>query len=887
MQADARYDHNTMISRGLLVVCLWLLAAGNVLGDVAWIEAETPAATNFPEKHPFMPATPAEKAVLSGGAWIGVDGRRQETLFAEYRFTVTEPRPHQLFARKFWKHGPFRWRIDDREYQKIDKNAALIDRADVRKNVEASWVGLGSVDLPAGEHTLRIELTDNWGPAAFDCFVVTSEPFTPRGAFKPGAKIGTSMPGWFAFEPDEDDFRDSPIDMRRINEAVAGENGRVLARGERLGHEKTGQTLRFWGVNARADIVGIDPATAERLGRQLAKQGVNLVRIHMPAGDHRGPDAAAIDRIQRFVVAMKKQGIYTSLSIYFPLWITFDESDGFGAYNKQHPFGVVFFDDKFQIVYRSWFKELLTRPNPHDAGRPLCDEPAVAIVEMVNEDSLFFWTFKPYEAVPARAMEILERRFAEWLTIKYGSLDAATGRWPAFAVRGDNFPRGRVGVMPLWDIINRKGPRAEDTAAFLCDVQTQFFTEMQAFLRNDCRYPGLTVASNWVTADGRILGPLDKLSNTVADVMDRHGYYAGKHTGPRSGYAIDAGDRYFDRAAVRFDPQDGPDPEKPSFNTPVWDLGYTGKPSIISEVGWTAPNRFRAEIPLIAAAYGSLQGTDGFMFFALESVGWDATLRKFTIQSPAIAGQFPAAALAYRRGDIAEADTVVHVAADPAELRQLKGALVQQSLNLDQLRAEGTPPTDADAGRPAVDPLAHIVGKVGLSFSADANSTQTDLSKFIDRHAKVVTSSTGQLKWDYGRGVITLSAPRVIAAAGFLGSVGPMDLGGVTFDIKNDFAAVWLISLDDQPLEQSKRMLLQVMTEEMNNGFAATADSPRKITSLGASPVCVREIAGQVTFAGPVRVTPLDFNGYARGTAREAGPLLGLETGTMHYLVER
>ena len=111
----------------------------------------------------------------------------------------------------------------------------------------------------------------------------------------------------------------------------------------------------------------------------------------------------------------------------------------------------------------------------------------------------------------------------------------------------------------------------------------QFFTDTQKFLRESCGYTGLTVGSNWHTADARLFGPLDKLSNTVADVMDRHGYYGGKHEGERAAYAIDRGDTYFDRAAVRFDRSEGTDPARRSFNTPIWDVIYEGKPSITSE----------------------------------------------------------------------------------------------------------------------------------------------------------------------------------------------------------------------------------------------------------------------------------------------------------------
>ena len=81
-------------------------------GRFVWIEAESPKATNFPaaERNPFAPANETEAAVLSGGKWIGAEGKRPAALFAEYAVTVPENGSYQVFARKFWKHGPYRWR---------------------------------------------------------------------------------------------------------------------------------------------------------------------------------------------------------------------------------------------------------------------------------------------------------------------------------------------------------------------------------------------------------------------------------------------------------------------------------------------------------------------------------------------------------------------------------------------------------------------------------------------------------------------------------------------------------------------------------------------------------------------------------------------------------
>ena len=55
----------------------------------------------------------------------------------------------------------------------------------------------------------------------------------------------------------------------------------------------------------------------------------------------------------------------------------------------------------------------------------MLQDPTLAFLEIQNEDSLLFWTFSPYENVPAAQMELLERAFGRWLATKYGSIARA------------------------------------------------------------------------------------------------------------------------------------------------------------------------------------------------------------------------------------------------------------------------------------------------------------------------------------------------------------------------------------------------------------------------------------------------------------------------------
>jgi len=855
--------------------------------DWIWWEAEAPAATNFTSKNPFEPPDPHAAAGLSGGAWIGAyePGR---ILFLEYDVAVPDARDYRFYARKFWKHGPFRWRVDEQPWHEVGGDAVLLDAVEIAQGLSASWVSGGSVKLGAGKHRVRVELLEPNATVAFDCFVLAAGPFVARGRMKPGEKYGSAgVPaGWFAFEPDSDPFSAAArLDLRWLNEAQAGDGGYIQAKGDAFVHEKTGQPERFWAVNVPREILGSDAVDLGRYARMLAKFGVNMVRLHAPLWsdkDFARVDPAKLDGVHRLVAALKREGIYLGLSSYYPVWLSAGGVACFDGYaGDQKPFAVAFFNPCVQAAQRGWWRTILTSRNPH-TGVPLGQDPALAFIEVVNEDSIFFWTFKPYQSVPAPQMQILERRFAAWLRAhRDPSLARTFARWGGGPAQGDDEAGGRAGVLLPSEILSRRDARARDTVEFLTELQRTTFDEARRFLKQELGWKGSVTGSNWITADARLLGPLDKWSNAGGDFIDRHGYFDALHEGPRADFAITPGDRYDDALALRFESNK---PGVTSFGLPIMDLAYNGKPSTLSEVNWPSPNRYRTDMPFLAAAYGALQGTDGLFFFATEGVGWAQRLTKFTVTNPAALGQFPAAALLYRRGLIKTADVVTHVEVDLPGLYAFKGLPI----------ADGSPAPASGTGA-TLDPLAPLAGRVEVNVAAKPGGTSTakDLSAFIDRPAKVVRSATGELRWDWGRGLATIDAPAAAGATGLLAQAGELALSSVHIASGNEYGAVLVVAMDGKPLASSAKILVQVMTEDANKGWSAPGRGPRTIADVGGPPLVVRNIAGRITFVRPdaaaLKVTPLDPNGYAEGAAKPLGPKgeLQLLPSTLYYLIER
>lgn len=698
---------------------------------------------------------------------------------------------------------------------------------------------------------------------------------------------------WVPWDPPRDDFRNSPIDLRFLNETYAGEHGFIRARGEQFIHEKTGEPVRFWAVNGPPENLGShDLNYAARL---LAKHGVNLVRIHSPVFDGRTgkfrPQSLA--RIREAVAALKAQGIYSHLSIYFPLWLTPENGTGWreGYDGRKHPFALLLFEPEFQELYRNWWRAILTSPNPD--GQTLLADPALMGVEIQNEDSFLFWTFQE-KNIPDPQLRKLEALFGGWAGRKYGSLEKALAAWGAPPLARDNPKEGRLAFRPLSEMFGRRSARDRDTAVFLLETQRGFYENTVRFLRG-LGYQGLITASNWTTANNAILGPLEKFSYAAGDFLDRHGYFGCNHRGENAAWSIRSGHTYSDRSALRLEAAKPGGP--PEFEHPVMDLMINFMPSMISETTWNRPNRHRAEAPLFLAAYGALQDTDGIVHFSLDGIDWRVKprfhMQPWTLMSPSQIGQFPAAALVYRKNLLKTGDLMADLPLKIEDAGALRGSPFSLPAELDELRRADVPGDASPASGAGIDPLVHFVGRTNLALGETAARRETkDLRPFIDRAAKTIASSTGELRLDYGRGVLAINAPQAQGASGNLQAAGPVVLRDLTVSSDLDLIHIAAVALDGRPLDSSSKILLQVMTEEKPTGFAALPAGPGilRIEDIGRDPWLIRSPQGVVKFRRPdaarLSVTALDFNGYPAGDAGTAEEIK-LRPATAYYLIEK
>ena len=589
------------------------------------------------------------------------------------------------------------------------------------------------------------------------------------------------------------------------------------------------------------------------------------------------------------VESLKGQGIYTALSFYFPLWISAGRACGIAGYEgfaNRHPFALLFFSPQMQKIHRGWILGILKPRNPY-SGIPLARDPALAMVEIVNEDSFLFWTFSSTNIPPVQ-MRILEGRFAKWLGRKYGSVMSAAAAWGegAFA-EGDSPDEGGIKLADAFHMTSRghgeggKRKRISDQLRFLVETQREFYDMTAAFLRKEAGLRSMVVCGNWTTADPSLLDSLERYTYMAGDVLDEHGYFGGRHEGPAAGYSVNVGDTYEDLSGL------GAPGEIPGRFDQV-----SGFPHVISEIGWTNPNRFKGEFPFICSVYGSLQGADGFFFFALGGPYWETGARKFALAVPSILGQFPAAALAYRRGDVMEGPVVLNRTLSMDDLFDFQGEGSSLRDNLDELRRAGIPEAAGRGSAASSDPesLAYFCGKVSRSIGTEGGpARKAGLGGHIDSIRKIVTSATGEISWDWGRKVITVNSPRTQGACGFLGSAGEIRLKDVAIKSGDEYVSVLVVSLDGRSLSGSGRILVQVFTEEEPFGWHSVRG---KILSLGDYPLTVRRSAVALKFISlpsGAMLTALDENGYPRSihaaTPVRAGSFIELPSDALYFVI--
>jgi len=411
----------------------------------------------------------------------------------------------------------------------------------------------------------------------------------------------------------------SPADVSFLHDAPAGKDGFIRVEG---GHfvKPDGKRIRFWGVHftdwSRGSVELPPKEDTPMWASTLARFGVNIVRLHFldlaaPRGiidstkeDSRSFDPQQLDRLDFEIAEFKKRGIYVDLNLN--VGRSYKGGDGVQDYSRiQWGKGLTLYDQRLIELEKEYARNLLTHKNPY-TGVEYRNEPAIAIVEIVNENAIY----QGFRAPTPFYEDELTGLYNDWLKKKGLAGDA-----PLALLKGN-------------ETAGAPKQRYQHEMQFFMELENGYYQDMVAFLRGlGVKQPIIGSADHSHTsAPYSMLASLSKL-----DILDGHIYWNGN---------------------------------QPMVNDPLHSTvvqlsrtAFAGKPYTVSETNHPFPNEWASEgIPTIAA-YGCLQDWDMIVTYTFEpklQPDWKPYVGDpFDISlDPVRMTEMAAGALIFLRGDV-------------------------------------------------------------------------------------------------------------------------------------------------------------------------------------------------------------------------------------------
>ncbi len=828
------------------------LLSTTVHADTVWIEGEAAVSHDY-KKHGWYDAV--RKDVFSGGEWLShYDQRSPGT--ATYRIQIEKPGDHTFWLRCNYFKAAMEYRLDGGSWKTIDlsrsRDTMMISQKPDHRFI--GWVKVGQVRLRGGKHELELRISSKLANhGGVDCFCLTDTKFLPSGTLKPSVQSArASGPSdWFPVVFDDDSFSaKSVIDMSDLLHRPAGKFGFLERRGKHIYFARSKRPIKFRGAGCNVTGGASRREKTQRV-RYLAKHGINMVRQHSMFS-FLGPlrngrlDKRKLDQYDWWFAELKKHGIYITWSVFYPLRISGNDGydpELFAELEKGSTSGLVSISRPLQDLQLAYVKKLLEHRNPY-TGLAYRDDPALAVLEIQNEDCIFFHNPLNDLAGSKRPehSRLLRRMFCDWARRRYKNDAALRSAWKT----RESLASGELKLYGAWELKgDRPDRRKGDFIRFLTELQRGFYARRERESR-DLGFKGVTVTTAW-RSGGPAADAANLYCDAAMDMIDRHNYFgggAGRHTiqaGPVRGrsHLEQAGSGLL--ASGFYQIEDRP------FSVTEW----TQSP----------PNQWKAEAAPLIAFYGiGLQGWDASYHFGSARArlgdGWPG-LSYYVTDTPHYIGQFPALAFAVHKGHIKEAPI--------AAARRLSTDDLFRGVDpLQQDFTGGGHDEKALQGYLATPREILAVGRVTVSFDGK-RSAAVEWGDYWDRKNQIVRSMTGELHWDQRQKLVLLTAPKTQAIIGFAGGTR-QKLPGVSVRVKTPFVSLIFSPLDDRELVRSSHILITALARDRQSG-ARYADDGRRLEKIGGPPLLMEPVEATIALKGkpPRTVNVLDVYGVATG----------------------
>jgi hypothetical protein len=635
----------------------------------------------------------------------------------------------------------------------------------------------------------------------------------------------------------------SPADVSFLLDAPAGKGGFTRIQN---GHfvKPDGRRIRFWGVHftdwSRGSVEIPPKEDMPMWAGTLARYGVNLVRLHFldlpsPRGiidasgnDSRSFDPQQLDRLDFEISEFKKRGIYVDLNLN--VGRSYKAGDGVQDFDKiQWGKGLTLYDPRLIELEKEYARKLLTHVNPYTKAA-YRDEPAIAIVEILNENGLYLG----FRAPTPYYDDELTKLYNTWLGQHRSADEVAKLRSLAPVGEGAPVPR-----LKGQEAAAAPKERYNTEMAFYMDTESKFYEDMSGYLKKTL---GVKVPITGTADHSHTSSPYSMLTSLAKlDILDGHVYWEHPGSPP---------------------PVNTPMVNDPLHSTVVQlsRTAFAGKPYTVSETNHPFPNDWASEGIPVLAAYGSFQDWDAIVMYTFEpkkDTDWKPYVGDpFDISlDPVRMTEMATGALMFLRGDVRPARQTVS--------RTYSAEQVLESRLLPRTEQPYFTP-----GFPLALPLEH-----GVRIQSLAGAPT---EKFAAVESNPIVSDTKELCWYAGEqksGMVTVETDRTQALIGFI-KANHKTLKNLGAEISNNFATIVLSSMDDKPLARSGKMLLTAGSRVSNTGLKWN-EARTRTQNQGGSPSLIEPVAGTVTLrnleqAAAVSMSALDGAGKAIGGAIQA-----------------
>lgn len=298
------------------------------------------------------------------------------------------------------------------------------------------------------------------------CFLVSSSV---------SAQVNSETPGWFPFTIPPLDDSETFLSLAELNPEGLSEKDRIAVKESHFFNAQ-GERVRFFGTNMTFQGAFPEKKDAPALAAHLAKFGWNIIRFHhidgrtAPSGvwlkGEKALDPAQLDKLDWFIFQLKKNGVYTNLNLHvsrtYPEMKGVDLPRGF-RYGK----GLDNFYPPFIEHQKTYARLLLAHRNPY-TGMTYAKDPAIAAVELNNENSMTHTSWSDWHKMPDPFRAEMARQWRGWLTNRYSLTEGVRKAWSKSAkplgaelLKNGTFADGMSG----WSIESHEGALFEGKAA--------------------------------------------------------------------------------------------------------------------------------------------------------------------------------------------------------------------------------------------------------------------------------------------------------------------------------------------------------------------------------------------------------------------------------------